>query len=138
MIIGGKMLKQKYLFRVEFFDVDSMGLVWHGNYVKYLEMARCRLLDSVGFNYIKMRENGFALPIVKMDLKYIQPLWFNEEFEVEIVLQECDVFLRFDYCIVNKKHKKVCIAQTSQVAVTLKGETLYEIPKELHDSLRIS
>ena len=34
-------------FRVEFYDVDSMGVVWHGNYVKYMELGRCALLDKI-------------------------------------------------------------------------------------------
>ena len=36
-------------FKVEFYDVDSMNVVWHGNYVKYMESARCVLLDKIGF-----------------------------------------------------------------------------------------
>jgi len=35
---------------VEFFDVDSMQIVWHGNYLKYMERARCALLDKIGYN----------------------------------------------------------------------------------------
>ena len=30
---------------VPFFDVDTMNVVWHGHYIKYLEVARCALLD---------------------------------------------------------------------------------------------
>ncbi len=37
-----------------FFDVDSMNVVWHGHYVKYLEVARCALLDQIGHNYNDM------------------------------------------------------------------------------------
>ena len=36
---------------VQFFDVDSMRVVWHGNYVKYLEVARCELLKLFDYNY---------------------------------------------------------------------------------------
>ncbi|MGH8486657.1 MAG: acyl-CoA thioesterase, partial [Pseudomonas sp.] len=36
---------------VPFFDVDSMLVVWHGHYVKYLEVARCALLDRLEHNY---------------------------------------------------------------------------------------
>lgn len=41
------MLKRRYEFKAEFFDTDPMGIMWHGNYVKYLEMARCKLLDEI-------------------------------------------------------------------------------------------
>ena len=43
---------------VPFFDVDSMHVVWHGHYVKYLEVARCALLDRIGHNYTAMNESG--------------------------------------------------------------------------------
>ena len=35
-------------FEVQFFDVDSMDIMWHGHYVKYLEMARCQFLEEIG------------------------------------------------------------------------------------------
>ena len=34
---------------VPFFDVDVMQIVWHGHYVKYLEVARCAFLDALGY-----------------------------------------------------------------------------------------
>ena len=43
---------------VPFFDVDTMNVVWHGHYVKYLEVARCALLDKIGHNYTAMLEAG--------------------------------------------------------------------------------
>ncbi len=46
---------------VPFFDVDSMNVVWHGHYVKYLEVARCALLDKIGHNYSAMSELGLRL-----------------------------------------------------------------------------
>ena len=37
-------------FKVEFFDVDAMKIAWHGNYVKYMEIGRCALLDELGLD----------------------------------------------------------------------------------------
>ena len=135
MIFGDKVLKKRYSFRAEFFDVDSMGVVWHGNYVKFTEMARCRLLDEAKYNYIAMRQNGFALPIVKMDFKFVRPVLFNDDVCVEITLQECDVLLRFGYRILNANDEVLCIAHTTQAAVTLQGEVIYAIPKDLKEAL---
>ena len=36
---------------IEFFDLDPMEIVWHGRYVKYLEMVRGVLLDTIDYNY---------------------------------------------------------------------------------------
>ena len=135
MIIGIKMLKRKYEFRAEFFDSDPMGIMWHGNYVKYLEIARCRLFDEIDFNYIKMKNSGFALPIIKMDIKYISPIYFNNDFIVEINLIECDVTLKFNYILLSKEGIKISKANTIQVAITLDKQTLYSIPNELQTAL---
>lgn len=129
------MLKRRYEFKAEFFDADPMGVMWHGNYVKYLEMARCRLLDELNFNYIKMQNRGFALPIIKMDLKYINPIYFNDDFIVEIRLVECDITLKFNYILLSKDNQIIAKASTTQVAVTLNKETLYAIPDELKFAL---
>lgn len=129
------MLKRRYEFKAEFFDTDPMGVMWHGNYVKYLEMARCRLLDELNFNYIKMQNRGFALPIIKMDLKYINPIYFNDDFIVEIRLIECDITLKFNYILLSKDNQIIAKASTTQVAVTLNKETLYAIPDELKFTL---
>lgn len=129
------MLKRRYEFKAEFFDADPMGVMWHGNYVKYLEMARCRLLDELNFNYIKMQNRGFALPIIKMDLKYINPIYFNDDFIVEIRLVECDITLKFNYILLSKDNQIIAKASTTQVAVTLNKETLYAIPDELKFTL---
>lgn len=129
------MLKRRYEFKAEFFDTDPMGIMWHGNYVKYLEMARCKLLDEIGYNYIKMQDNGFTLPIVKMDLKYINPIYFNEYFIVEISVIECDITLKFKYTLLSKDELTIAKANTTQVAVTLNKETLYSIPDDLKFTL---
>ena len=68
----------RYKTRVEFYDVDSMDVVWHGNYIKYFEAARCAFLREIGYDYANFRDDGFALPVVKLDIKYIKPQNTNE------------------------------------------------------------
>lgn len=136
--IKGALASRIYDFRAEFYDIDSMGVMWHGNYVKCIESARCRLLDEVGFNYNAMRENGFAMPIIKMELKYIAPIFFNDDFRIRIDLIECESVLKFQYIFLGKSGKKLTLAQTSQVAVNMKnGESLYEIPRIFKEKLQV-
>ena len=42
------MLSKFYEYKIEFFDVDSMDVMWHGNYIRYLESVRCAMLDDIG------------------------------------------------------------------------------------------
>ena len=82
---------------VPFFDVDSMQIVWHGHYVKYLEIARCAFLDALGYNYRTMREQGHMWPVVKMDLKYIRPAQFGQKIRAEVMLTEYESCLSLEY-----------------------------------------
>ena len=60
-------------FEVQFHDLDPMLIVWHGRYVKYLEVARGALLDLIDYNYDAMKESGFAWPVIDMHLRYVAP-----------------------------------------------------------------
>ncbi len=84
---------------VPFFDVDSMNIVWHGHYCKYLELARCNLLDKLGYNYTDMKASGFMFPIVDMQIKYIQPLVFEQQLVVTASLIEWEYRLKIHYVI---------------------------------------
>lgn len=130
-------LKRTYHFVAEFFDVDSMGVMWHGNYVRYMEMARCRFLDEVGFNYLAMRKAKFALPIVKLDSKFIAPLEFNQRFCIEVELLEFECFFRLKYTFLDLDGKKLCQASTSQVAILLESkETCFYLPNAFIEALK--
>ena len=131
------MISNKISVKVEFYDVDSMNVVWHGNYVKYAEMGRCALLESINYDYEKMRDDGFAYPIVKMDFKYIKPAFFKDLLEIETKLVEAEGFLKFKYVIKNAKTDDLlCRGTTSQMAVnmqTLSSE--FELPKQLIEAI---
>lgn len=123
-------------FKVAFFDVDSMEVMWHGNYVKYLEMARCELLDKLGYNYIAMKKDGFAFPIVKLDVKYVRPAFFNDVIKVTTTLSECETFLKFHYLIENEKGEKLSEANTAQAVIEMKSlQTCFEMPDTLKKAI---
>jgi acyl-coA thioester hydrolase, ybgC/ybaW family len=124
-------------FKVAFFDVDSMEVMWHGNYVKYLEMARCELLDKLGYNYIAMKKDGYAFPIVKLDVKYVRPAFFNDVIKVTTTLSECETFLKFHYLIENEKGEKLSEANTAQAVIDMKSlQTCFEMPEALIKAIK--
>lgn len=87
--------------KVPFFDVDSMDIVWHGHYVKYFEMARCELLDAIDYNYVSMRDSGYAWPVVDLRVKYIRSAEFNRRIRIYARLSEWDIRLKLDYRIID-------------------------------------
>ena len=120
-------------YKVPFFDVDSMCVVWHGNYVKYMEIARCDLFSKLNYDYNDMKKDNFAYPIAKMDTKYIEPIVFNQEIVLKTYLEEIEPAIKMKYVFFDKKtNKKLFKASTLQIAIdipTLKSR--YDAPERL-------
>lgn len=115
---------------VPFFDVDSMNIVWHGHYVKYLEVARCAFLDALGYNYLTMRAQGHMWPVVQMQFKYVKPARFGQRIRVEVQLVEYESCLKLDYRICDAASGTLLTrASTTQVAVRIdNGEMQFQTP----------
>lgn len=111
----------------EFFDVDAMNVVWHGNYVKYMEIARCALLDKIGYGYKEMVKEGFAYPVTSISLKYVRSLYFGDKATVKTYLVEYENCIKIKYEILNDKGEICTRAESTQMAVNLKtNESRFE------------
>ena len=122
----------RYSWEIEvpFFDVDAMQIVWHGHYVKYLEMARCAFLSAIQYDYREMGVQGFSWPIVQLHVKYVKPAVFGQKIRVDLAVVEIESCLRIDYTLVDvASGAKLTQASTTQVAVSLAtGEMQFQTP----------
>ena len=127
------MLSADATIQAQFYDLDPMNVVWHGNYPRFLERARCALLDLIGYNYPEMRQSGFAWPIVDMRIKYVRPIVFAQDIVVTATLAEYENRLKIDYRIRDQATGEVLTkATTVQVAVRIEtGEMQLESPAAL-------
>ncbi|MFK2879348.1 acyl-CoA thioesterase [Rhodanobacter hydrolyticus] len=105
---------------VPFFDVDSMDVVWHGHYVKYLEVARCALLDRIGHNYAQMKASGYVWPVIDLQLRYARAARFGQRLVLRADLVEWQNRLKIHYLLSDAASGE-CLtrASTVQVAVRL-------------------
>lgn len=110
---------------VPFYDVDMMEVAWHGHYIKYLEVARCELLDSIAYSYDQMKESGYAWPVIEIKLRYVQPARFGQKIKVRARLVEYEMRLKIDYLISDAETgKRLTKAHSVQVAVDMEREEL--------------
>jgi len=126
--------------QVQFFDLDPMQIVWHGNYVKYLEVARCALFDKIGYNYEQMRASGYMWPIIEMNLRYAGPATFGQRLLLRAEIVEWENRLRIDYLILDAASgKRLNRATTTQVAVDIhSGEMCFVSPLILFEKLGVA
>jgi len=115
---------------VPFFDVDSMDVVWHGHYVKYLELARCTLLERIGHDYHQMKASGYLWPIVDLQLRYVRAARFGQRLIVRADLVEWRNRLKVHYRVLDAETgERITLASTVQVAVAASsGELQLESP----------
>jgi len=123
--------------QVAFYDVDSYRVVWHGNYPKYFEIARCKLLEKIGFTYADMEGINHFFPVIDLQIKYVDSLIFDQHFTITATLKEWENKLIIDYQIRDTEtEKSITKAQTTQVAVKMPERiTQFETPKELRDKM---
>jgi len=132
------MLSAEITLKAQFYDVDPMQVVWHGNYARYLEQARCELLDRIGYNYTQMQASGYAWPIVELRVKYIRPIAFGQEFTAEAKIVGFENGLKIDYRLRALGSREVLTkAHTFQLPVKIAtGELCIESPAALTDKVR--
>ncbi|GIU51871.1 MULTISPECIES: acyl-CoA thioesterase [Shewanella] len=110
---------------VPFHDVDSMGITWHGNYLRYFEVARCKLLDELGYNYRQMMHSGYAWPIVDTQLKYVKSSTFDQHLIVHAAIVEWENRLKINYQIRDAETgQRITKGYTIQAAVEIETEEL--------------
>lgn len=107
------------MVKVPFHDVDPAGIVWHGHYAKYFEIARCALLQSFDYNYDRMVDSGYAWPVIDMHLRYVRPALFGQEIRVIATLAEWEYRLKIDYLVRDLAGARMCKGSTVQVAVDI-------------------
>ncbi len=132
------MISAEALIEAQFYDLDPMQVVWHGNYARFLEQARCVLLNRIGYNYPEMAASGYVWPIVDLRLKYVRPVRFGQRIRVVATLVEYENRVRIDYRITDAESGETLTkAQTTQVAVEVASEQLcLESPAVLVDKVR--
>lgn len=125
--------------QVQFFDLDPMEIVWHGNYVKYLEVVRCALLDKIGYNYVEMKQSGYAWPIIDMHLRYAAPATFGQRIKLRAEIVEWENRLKIDYLISDAASgRRLNKASTIQVAVDMASkEMCFVSPPVLFEKLGV-
>lgn len=109
---------------IHFYDVDSVKIVWHGNYLKYLENGREAFGKKYGIGYMDIYGHGFVTPIFDVHIKYLSPALYEETLIVETTyIPSKSAKLIFKYTIYRKKDMSVVVeAETTQLFMTREGD----------------
>jgi acyl-CoA thioester hydrolase len=126
--------------QVQFFDLDPMEVVWHGHYVRYLEMVRGVLLDTINYNYAQMKASGYLWPVVDMHVRYAASATFGQRLRLRAEIVEWENRLKIDYLITDAASgRRLTRGTTTQVAVEIvTGEMCFVSPPVLLERLSVA
>ncbi len=128
-------LKDRTEVKIRFGEVDSMGIVWHGNYVKYIEEGRESFGRKYGISYMDIYSNDVMTPVVNMNVDFKKQVHYGDQLiiETEFVDQPAAKIL-FRYKIFRKlDNELVATAETTQVFIDLNREILLYNPDFVMD-----
>lgn len=64
--------------RIFYHDTDAGGIVYYGNYLKYLEEARTEFLEKKGLSVTIFRERGMLYAVRKLSIQYKSPARYGD------------------------------------------------------------
>lgn len=117
-----------------------MEIVWHGRYVKYLEIVRGVLLDTIDYNYAQMKASGYVWPVIDMQLRYVASATFGQRLKLRAEIVEWESRLKIDYLISDAvTERRITRASTIQVAVEIATrEMCFVSPPVLFEKLGVA
>ena len=77
---------QPYLRKAQFYETDGMGIIYHGNYIHWMEEARTDLMDQIGWSYRRAVEAGIDIALTDISCHYKTMTRFGETMAIETAI----------------------------------------------------
>ncbi len=74
--------------KVYYSDTDAYGVVWHGSYLRWLEMGRVDWCEDRGHNLIELENQNIVLPVVNLNVRYKTSARLNDELIIETSIKK--------------------------------------------------
>ncbi len=117
------LLWHKSEMRTLYVDTDRSQVVYHANYLRYFEFGRAEFMRDANYPYKKIEESGFVYPIIKTELNYYTPLYYDDLMFIHTRPATIElVKLQFDYLITRASDGEIiCTGLTKHCALNSSG-----------------
>ncbi len=121
--------------RIHYHDTDCGGVVYYGNYLKFLEEARTEYLDERGVSIKGLMDQGVLFVVHRQEIDYKYPLFYGDVLEIKTWIRELStVRMEFEYEIKNQNGRLVSKARTSLVCIDKNFEPK-SIPEDIKNKI---
>lgn len=112
MIISEKDIEVRYA------ETDQMGVVYHANYLVWMELGRTKLIEDLGFRYADMERDGIISPVIDIEISYKKPVRYGEKAIVKTWIDEYDgLRVSYGYEILTEEGELSVLAISKHVCV---------------------
>ncbi len=117
-------------FEVRFPEVDAYGVVWHGHYVEYFEVARNALCAAAGLTPAEALAHGYKVPITRFEVVVKRSARLDDRLEVSCLLRPPETAKLVMEYEVRRLPSRELLAEgtTEQVLLNPAGELLLTLP----------
>ncbi|WP_033544023.1 acyl-CoA thioesterase [Planococcus sp. CAU13] len=131
MLISEKEIEIRYA------ETDQMGVVYHANYIIWLEIGRTKLIEDVGFTYAEMESQGYLSPVTDISIQYKAAMRYGQKATVRTWVEEHGrLRTTYGYEILHEDGTLAAKATSEHVVVkkeTFRPVSLQKIYPEWHE-----
>jgi len=103
--------------RVRYAETDQMGVVYHANYLVYMEEGRTRLMEDLGEPYHELEARGWGLVVRKADLRFRSSARYGDRVVVKTWVESIrGASVVFAYTIRHRDEDRLLAEGTTQLA----------------------
>ncbi|MBQ8634614.1 acyl-CoA thioesterase [bacterium] len=126
-------MKHAFNTQVFYSDTDAYGVVWHGSYLRWLEMGRVLLCEQAGYKLSELEKEDIVLPVAELNIKYKYSARLEDNITIETeVVDYGKFYITFQQTIKDEKSAKVYIEATVKVVAINKSGKLYRsLPEQV-------
>lgn len=119
--------------QVFYSDTDAYGVVWHGSYLRWLEMGRVFYCEQLGLDLISLKENDIVIPVTNLNVRYKASAKLNDKLIIKTKVSKITpLSMTFEQTITNAETNQTYIqAFVDVVAINNSGKLYRRLPDVL-------
>ena len=124
------------LHRVNYSETDQMGVVYHGRYPVWFDVARTEHLRAAGFNYRDLEERGLRLVVTDMQIRYRRPPHYDDLVRIRCWVREAvPRRVSFGYAVLDSTSGLLLATASTTLICLDRNHQLSRLPAEVLEAL---
>ncbi len=125
-----------FAITVYYEDTDMGGVVYHANFLRFIERARSDFVRQLGVDQNAMRDAGIVWVVTRIEADYLSPARFEDELTVETTVEKATSARLTMVQIVRRDARELFRARVTAVCMDMNSGRPLRLPAEVRASLQ--